>query len=399
MISRVSHVWSQLTYLTFWKLMKKVLEQKIACSWFFIAPALAYGLFTSRLPAIKQAIHANDGQIGILMLGLGVATLIGLSLGGIFIDRFGAKKMTSIAIGTLLIAITLVTLALGYGQVLGCCLIAGLGVGFCDVGMNALGLQLERKYNVNCMSFLHAVCSLGGVAGALSGSIFASLGFSPFINALCVLGAYLLLFPFAARRIEDQMEEQEAKKYGWGSLPLFVFICGVLGLLCHIAEGSTGEWGSIFLHSVKGAPQQEAALVFAVFTGTMVFSRFCADRLRYVCGDFILLLGGSLMGAAGMCLVLLASSVLLCLAGYGIMGLGLGPIVPILFSRAGAVPGVTAGQASAVVSVFSYAGLLFFPPFLGFLAQTAGLANALWVIVAICLLQALGAPVFLKRKN
>lgn len=367
----------------------KIWREKLACSYFFAVPALAYGVLTARLPAIKALVGANDGQMGGLLLALGAATLCGLVTSGFFIEKTGAKNMAGVSALFLCAAITLAGLSLNFWQLAICCAIAGLGVGFCDVAMNALGILVEQRHNILCMAFLHAISSLGGVAGSLSGSLFAALQLSPFLNLLLVLGAYLLLWPVAFRNIENFPAGGQAPsslRNFFRAIPCLVLICGVMSLFCHIAEGSAAEWGSLLLHTVKGASQQQAALVFAVFTATMVGGRLITDRLRIRISDFAITFAGSAAGALGMAIVLISPWPSLCLAGYALMGFGLAPITPILFSRAGAAPGVTAAQASSVVSVFSYAGLLFFPPFLGMLAQYSGLTTALWLIVGCCLI-------------
>ena len=104
--------------------------------------------------------------------------------------------------------------------------------------------------------------------------------------------------------------------------------------------------------------------------------------------------GGSLLALGGMLLVLLSDIVPLCLAGYALMGAGLSPLVPILFSRAGSCSGISAGRASAIVSILSYSGLLFFPPLLGFTAHAWGLQNALLLVPVACLILALGSLMF-----
>lgn len=365
--------------------------EKLACSYFFVTPALAYGILSARLPAIRAMSGADESQMGILLLALGSATLLGLTLASLFIDRLGVKRILGASTLLLASAMTAASLAIGWLQLICCMILAGISVGFCDVAMNAQGIYIEQKHKVLCLSFLHAASGVGGVAGSLSGSLFSALGEAPFWNFALVMGFYLMFWPWAYRHTEASVISKDVSASSWKSLPFFILLCGVLSLFCHIAEGSAGEWGSMLLHSVKGASQHEAALVFAAFTGAMVICRFAADRLRLITGDFWLTFAGSLAGAAGMTLVLLSPWPGLCLAGYALMGLGLAPITPILFSRAGAWPGITPGRASGVVSVFSYAGLLFFPPFLGLPAQKAGLANALWIIVGCCLLLTLGS--------
>lgn len=371
-------------------------SERMACAYFFVAPALLYGIFTSRLPALKLQLGADDGQIGAMLLGLGIATLCGLLAASLVIDKLGSRKLLWISTCAMFLAITLGTLGQTYSWLFGFCLLTGVAVGFCDVSMNAQGIELEKRHNLLCLSFLHACSSIGGVVGSLSGSLFAGLGISPFWNLAILLGLFLAAMPFSLKKMFPAAKPAKASAPSWRHLGSFVWLCGILSLLCHVAEGSAGEWGSILLHSVKGASQQEAALVFAAFTGAMVGTRLAADRLRYLVGDFRLFFWGSILGAAGMALVLLSPWPAVCLLGYAVMGAGLAPIVPILFSRAGQQPGVTPGQASGVVSVFSYAGLLLFPPLLGMLGQAWGLVPALWLIVLLCVLMLPGTPAFRK---
>lgn len=373
--------------------MSEILRKKLACSYYFIIPALAFGILSSRLPALKGILSLNDGDVGTLLLGLGLSTLAGLFLADFLIERKGAKIVTALAGLSLMIFISIGAYAASFTQILLFLIAAGLGVGFCDVGMNALGIYLEQAYKIHCLAFLHACSSLGGVCGALSGFIFAALELSPFWNFVIVLGGFTLLWPFAYR--DTPVAANSARQVQLGvflrKIPFFLVFCGFMSLLCHIIEGSSGEWGSILLTSIKGATQQTGALVFAAFTGGTVIIRLMTDQLRYKISDYHLVLIGSLLGFSAMALILLAPQPWLCLCGYALMGLAVGPITPVLFSAAGSLATVTPGQASAVVSIFSYAGLLLFPPFFGMLGQAWGLVNALWLIAFFCLCMAAGS--------
>ncbi len=181
--------------------------------------------------------------------------------------------------------------------------------------------------------------------------------------------------------------------------PLFVVMCGILSMLAYSAEGSVAEWGSLLLFTVKGANESTAALVFAVFSTPTVLGRLFGDRLRSHYGDFILTFLGALFSTFGMAIVLFSSNPAICLAGYALMGIGLAPIVPILFSRAGSYPGVSPAKASTVISIFSYSGLLFFPPLLGFMAQRYGLENSLRSILIVCAVITFGTVMLRKPQR
>lgn len=428
---------------------RKVLR---ACAFFFACPGLAYGLFTSRLPGLKAQTGADEAQVGLLLLGLGMASVCSLLAGGWIVDRLGSRVATGIAAPVLLVAVTACGFAGSPAALALAMILAGAAMGLCDVAMNAQGIQLERTLRISCMAFMHACYSLGGVLGALTGALFAGLSLSPFLNAVAVLGLYALGIAPALRLLLDKEEPPpmsrqsgqsgpsepcdsaqiskhvssptstdvslsrasdpaasapdtdlqdapspipSAEGVSQGSLlpPLFVILCGLLSMLCYAAEGSVAEWGGLLLHTVKGSSESAAALVFAVFSSVVVLCRLRVDRLRKRTGDAPLVLFGALLAAFAMGCVLVFSNPFVCLAGYALMGLGLAPIVPLLFSRAGACPGVSPGRASATVAFLSYSGLLFFPPLLGFAANAFGLERALVIVFVVCLIIAAGALV------
>jgi hypothetical protein len=81
-------------------------------------------------------------------------------------------------------------------------------------------------------------------------------------------------------------------------------------------------------------------------------------------------------------------------AGFGVTGLGLSNVVPVLISAAGASrdPEV----AIATVTTLGYAGLLAAPPLLGFFAHATSIGATFAVVAAMCLVVAAGA--FLARR-
>ena len=53
---------------------------RLACMFYFMAPGLAYGLVTSRMPALKNMTGATEGELGIILLCFGLSALIGWHL-------------------------------------------------------------------------------------------------------------------------------------------------------------------------------------------------------------------------------------------------------------------------------------------------------------------------------
>ena len=176
----------------------------------------------------------------------------------------------------------------------------------------------------------------------------------------------------------------------------FVVFCGVLSSATYVTEGASAEWGSLFLHQVQGAPESMAALCYGVFGSCALTCRLIADRLRAAYGDVNVFLTGAVIALCGMTIVLFAPHWTVSLAGYAVFGTGLAPIVPILFALAGRFGGMPLERATSVVALFAYGGLLFFPPFFGFLAEHWGLLRSLSVTLLL-LTGLLAGGIVLKR--
>ncbi|HBR89433.1 MAG TPA: hypothetical protein DEA59_09230, partial [Microbacterium sp.] len=58
----------------------------------FLASGLSIATWASRVPDIKIALGIENSQIGLLLLGMGVASIVGLSLASVIIARFGTRR-------------------------------------------------------------------------------------------------------------------------------------------------------------------------------------------------------------------------------------------------------------------------------------------------------------------
>ena len=367
-------------------------QARVACAYFFLGPGLVYGMFTSRMPALTQQTGANEAQIGLVLLCLGISGMFSLAVSSWIIDRFTSRAVLRISAPLLCLALPFAGLAdsplmLGLG-----CIAVGITMGFVDVSMNTQAIQIERLFFRPCVSLMHASNSIGGIFGSLAGAVFAGCSTSPFINFCAVLSLYLILYPFVLTHMQkDTPCRKKETASSAGHLPYFVLLCGLLATVAYSAEGSVAEWGSLLLFSEKGASEFTSALVYGAFSITMAIGRIASDRLRCESGDFPLLLSGSCLALVGMVTVLLSPWPAFCLFGYTLMGLGLAPLVPIFFSRAGNTPGVSSSKASAIVAGMGYSGMLLFPPLLGWLAHNVGLGKALLTIPVFCMILGVGA--------
>lgn len=361
---------------------------RLACMFYFMAPGLAYGLVTSRMPALKNMTGATEGELGIILLCFGLSALIGLAFAPRLIAKISAKTTllaSSLACMVFVVLVPFSSSVWFFGIAMA---LLGICMGLCDVTMNVQGVEVERAYKKSSMNILHAGYNIGAAAAACAGSIFAATNFDVWVNFVLPVAIMAgMLWWAEPRLVTENLEKPERSESSplvsvepKKRLPFLVWVCGLLCVCCYVSEGSVGEWGSLYLHQEKAAPESIAALVFAGFSICSLMCRLVADRLRNNFGDFLVSTAGATLALAGMLTVLSSSSWSICLIGYAMMGLGQAPIVPIAFSRAGAIKGVSTARATSLVSLLAYAGLLFAPPAFGLSAEHFGLHTALCAV-------------------
>ena len=361
---------------------------RLACMFYFMAPGLAYGLVTSRMPALKNMTGATEGELGIILLCFGLSALIGLAFAPRLIAKISAKTTllaSSLACMVFVVLVSFSSSVWFFGIAMA---LLGICMGLCDVTMNVQGVEVERAYKKSSMNILHAGYNIGAAAAACAGSIFAATNFGVWVNFVLPVAVMASMLWWAEPRlVTGNLEKPERSESSplvsvepKKRLPFLVWVCGLLCVCCYVSEGSVGEWASLYLHQEKAAPESIAALVFAGFSICSLLCRLVADRLRNNFGDFLVSTAGATIALAGMLTVLSSSSWSICLIGYAMMGLGQAPIVPIAFSRAGAIKGVSTARATSLVSLLAYAGLLFAPPAFGLSAEHFGLHTALCAV-------------------
>jgi predicted MFS family arabinose efflux permease len=269
----------------------------------------------------------------------------------------------------------------GYAALLVLLAAFGLVTSVFDVSINTEAAQLELHGDTPLMSGMHGMFSLGGMAGAASGSAALAAGLGAQAHLLLVSVAMVLLVAVASTRMLPRPATSGATEADHGFLlPRGTLaVLGVLAALGLIAEGAIYDWSVLYMQQEIGSPQQQAALAYASFSAAMAAARFGGDALRARFSPSTLLLGSGLLAAASMALVLITDLPWLALVGF--VGVGFANVVPILFSASAKVPGIEPARGIASVSALAYLGFMAGPAVIGLLARATSLTAALYVVV------------------
>jgi MFS family permease len=383
---------------------------------FFVVLGLADGVWLARIPAIKHGLNLSDGVLGVALLATPAGAVLAAAVAGRLVDRFGsARPMLPAGV-----AVALLPVAFGLASSLAALMVAllafGVAAGLLDVAMNAQAVRLERGYRRPLFTSFHACYSVGGLAGALLGGLFAWAGVGPAPTFTAVGVPVAVLAMIASRGLLGGPETHGAAdgRPADGRWPAGdgaagpsaddraggatqgraasarIIALGLLAFCCLLGEGAAGSWSAVYLRDNLGTSAAFAALGYAAFSVMMAVGRLFGDRLVARFGPARVVSACGLVAAVGLGAGLISAAPAGALIGFALFGAGLSCTFPQLLSAAGNMPSLPSGRGIARVAGSGYLGFLSGPVLIGGCASLAGLRLALGVPVILMLVVALG---------
>jgi len=350
----------------------------------FFSSGFIFATWGVHVPTVKAHYGLDEAQLGLALLAAGAGAMFGLTSAGRWIGRHGPRRIAALSgcVYALLLA-GLIAMP-GYFALMGLLAAFGLVTSVFDVAINTEAAQLEMQSGTPLMSGMHGMFSLGGMAGAASGSAVLAAGMGAQVHLLLVAVAMVLLVGLSSTRMLPKVTAASSTAGADHSFRLPrgpLAVLGVLAALGLIAEGAIYDWSVLYMQQELGSPQKQAALAYAAFSAAMAAARFGGDAMRARFTPVALLRGSGVLAAAAMTLVLLTDLPWLALVGFAGVGVGFANVVPILFGASARVPGVEPASGIASVSAVAYLGFMAGPAVIGLLARASSLTAALYVVV------------------
>ncbi|PPJ25264.1 MFS transporter [Nocardia nova] len=383
-------------------------------------------MWVVHIPVITERTGVSHGTLGLLILVMAGSSIVGMQAAGPLADRFGSRVLVGAAVTWLVVAVSGPAWATGPIQLAIALAIFGFGNGALDVSMNAQAVQVERVYSRPIMAAFHALFSCGGLVGSLAGAAAMHAGADTRVSfaVAAVLGLLVMLAsvpsllprphttshvepsgevaeyaapaadhagPVAAAARESDVksavpspdsrtgarrDESTARRRIRRLLPPKVLALAAIAFALLMAEGVANDWSALQTHEHLGVGDATAALSFGAFSIAMTVGRFTADRVSERFGRIAVVRWGSVLGAAGLAVIMLSPWLPLSLAGWILAGLGLAGGVPQIFTAAGNLGTPTAATDMSKVFGLGYLGFLAGPSVIGWLAQLTSLTLA-----------------------
>ncbi|HEY0536836.1 MAG TPA: MFS transporter [Actinoallomurus sp.] len=361
----------------------------------FIGSGFAFASWAARIPQVRDRLHLQPSELGLVLLAIAAGSVIALPLSGPVLTRLGSRR--TVAVMSVVLAAGLVAAALGYLYgvlpVVAGLFLVGLGNGAWDVAMNVQGARVEQHLGRSIMSRFHAGFSLGTVAGALIGALMVALHVPVTAHLLGVAVVVAVVVPVAVRRFvpdHDGNADDEAGPAGsWTAWtePRTLLI-GLFVLAFAFAEGTGNDWISVALIDDHHAPATVGTLGFAVFLAAMTIGRWVGPGLLDRYGRVAVIRALSILAVLGLVLFVFGPSTPVAFAGAVMWGGGTSLGFPVGMSAAADDPARAASRVSVVASI-GYCAFLGGPPLIGFLGQQFTVLRALTVVAALLALAAL----------
>ena len=377
--------------------MKKV---RFSIGILFFICGLNFATWATRIPDFKLFLSLSDAQLGTVLMGLPIGSLVSLPIAGWLLTKYASRWICIMAIAMYVIVIPGLSLMSSPITLFVGLFFFGMAGDIMNIAMNTQVVSLEAKMNKIIMSSFHAVFSIGLMAGAFLGGILEKEHFTTTEHFSLVALSNILLIPFSfPNLLTDKPVQDESKpKSSILNLGPYLIILSFIAFCGMLCEGAMADWISLYFKEYSPDSPFPITIGFSFFAAAMVLGRFVGDKISLKYGvSNILIVNGILIGL-GMLLTLLFSSIYLKIGGCFLTGIGISTIVPLIYSQAGNQKEIMPSIAIAGVSTIAYVGFLLGPVIIGYLSDFVGLDKALFLIVALGFLAAFISKTWASKK-
>ncbi|MEO6942806.1 MAG: MFS transporter [Terrimesophilobacter sp.] len=347
----------------------------------------------ARTPAVKDALGATTAQMGIIIFGLAIGSILGLVASSHAVNRFGARRVMASCMVIMPIGLTLAGIGVTFGAlfwvVFAGLAVLGFGMGMCDVAMNLSGAANERVLGKTIMPVFHAFFSFGTMIGAGLGALAEIINLS--LAAQSAIIAVVMLCAGIAGALATQSErmvntgeidvdpgvEQRRPFAVWRESR--TLLIGVIVLGMAFAEGSANDWLSLASVEGHGVDKPTGAVIFGIFVTAMTVGRLAGPRVLDRYGRTPVLRASAVLAALGLLIFIFVPVLWVAIVGVALWGLGSALGFPTGMSAAADDPRSAAARVSAVAMI-GYVAFLVGPPLIGFLGEHFGLLRALLLV-------------------
>jgi MFS family permease len=367
-------------------IMSELVKNRLSIGILFFLCGLNFATWATRIPDFKYYLKLSDAQLGGVLMGLPLGSLVSLPIAGWLISKFNSRVICIVAVFLYIVIIPVIGFSNSSISLFTCLFFFGMAGDILNIAMNTQVVALEAKMNKIIMSSFHAVFSIGLMIGSMIGGILAKNGYSfqSHFDIIAAVNVVSIPFFYPSLIKNEKKEEQEAKsKSSFLNLGSYLFVLALVAFCGMLCEGAMADWITLYFKENVTTINYPSTIGFSAFAMAMVVGRFLGDYISQKFGVKNVLIGNGLLVSIGMFLTLMMSQVEFKIFGCFLTGLGISTIVPLIYSQAGNQKRIEPAIAIAGVSTIAYIGFLIGPVLIGFLADFFELQKALILLIIL----------------
>lgn len=374
------------------------LKPVLAVGFLFSSSSLLFGIWVTSIPGIKNRLDFTDATLGLSLLLSPLGALTGVALSTRIFSKVQVGKW--MALGYVILGLILIAQINSVNRVMFWTSLYFFGlVSFLNgVSVNTTVSYLEDQYKRKLMSTCHGMYSLGGGVSTALATLFFAL-YIPSGWQIVIITLFIAVVVFFNKHHLLSHKRIIHSRSGLKLPSLAILGVSFICLVLFMAEGCVADWSAIYLRESLHGSKEIMGLGYTGFAAAMTIGRLNGDSIITKFGSKRVVIAGATLAAAGFGVVVLAPVVSIAIAGYILVGIGCCCIVPVLFSTATTIPGVSAVEGFAMVTTGGLIGFLAGPSLIGFISEKADLATGLASLILLMLIAALVAYKSRYMKN
>ena len=353
--------------------MKIRINEIHACKALFFSISFFVGLWTVRIPDIKDQIGTDYQGMSYLFVIFSLGSIFTMIIAPKIIQNFSSKfigLLTGFVISFLWVFIPFVS---SFYQMAVLSFIFGSSYGIIEIVLNLQATSLEKKYEKPIMSGIHAFWSIGLLGGSFATSLFLEYEISFLINSLVFIVLIFPLFFFGSLTLKDTNSTPQKLSAIFFKWPKIVLILVIFSTTCVFLEGGTDSWGALYMRDYLLAEGFSIGIAAIAFNGSMVFGRLTGDRLKSIFGIYNFLFISIILSLLGSLIIFISKFAFISILGFIIAGFGVASIVPICYTLISRIRDLDQTVGVTIITLAVYGNFTIAPPILGYTANLLGI--------------------------
>ncbi len=338
------------------------------------------------LPQLAARWKVDDLHAGYLFTLQFAGSLAGTLLSGIILPRLGFAR--TLAAGYLFMAAGVLGLSFaGYHGALAAVFCIGIGLGLTIPGTNLLFAEMNPTRRASALSTLNFTWGIGAVTVPIFVFVAGEVRSGALLIAIAIVSAavsagYLFLGaadPSKRERVTAQLSPAESRS----RMDALFWILGVMFFFYVGTESAAAGWIASYAERLDVTARISGILAPSFFWAGLLLGRAVAPAIFRRVRETIVARFSLALACVGVSIAYLSSGVIAVMAGAIILGLGLGPIYPVVVAEISGRFGAAARRISAILFAMSALGGACLPWMVGYVSTRTGhLRTGLLVIFA-----------------